>query len=146
MPKVRVRVRAKFETILNEEANDVFTLVLANRRRSPGIGIEVRVLLLWCIVKEVPRIEEAVAGHAATGTFLLIKETRAIPSKLNGVAANDLSGDILERVGPLIQDAADVRSEGIHGDATDGVDIVRGKSDGRLWVGVDLHSSASRRH
>ena len=87
-----------------------------------------------------------VAGHAATGTLLQVKQAGDIAAKLDGVSSDDLRGHIFVAVSPLVQDAADVRPKIIYRDAADLIDVVGGKSDRGLRVGRRPHSSAIRRH
>jgi hypothetical protein len=62
-----------------------------------GIAFMVR-----CIVKEIPQVEEAVGGYAARDTCVEIKEARDLSAKLNGVAPDDLGGNIFVAVSPLV--------------------------------------------
>src|SRR6266404_1970670 len=68
--KIDSQVPAEFEVILDEEAQDVFALVLANRCWKSGRRIEAlsaSPFALRRVIEEVPHIEEAVSWHAARG-------------------------------------------------------------------------------
>src|SRR5260370_5279851 len=94
--------------------------------------------------EEVPRVEEVVAWHAATGAVVQIEQAGDFTAKLNGVGAVNLGGDILEAVSPLIQDAADIRSKRIWRTYTAKIiNEVRREANRRLGVGADLISAPS---
>src|SRR6185437_641754 len=121
-----------FKVVLHEDAQEVLALVLANRCRSTRPGIETSAFVVRSIIQEVPHVKEVVAGHAAPGAILKIEQPRDVSTELEGVASDDLGGNILEAVGPLIQYAADVRPKRDSGDAAHAVDAIGRQSNGRL--------------
>src|SRR5207245_6992603 len=116
----------------------ISAVVLATRWRKSGSRIESPPLVTRGVVEEVPQVEEIVVWHAATGTVVQVKEARDFAAKLNGVASVNLRGHILVAVSPLIQDAADIRSERTYGDTADLTNGIRRKTNRRLRVGVDF--------
>src|SRR5579864_268059 len=109
--KVESEVRPDFIVVLNEEAPDVCALILAIGGRKAGPGIEVRVFGMRRVVEKVPNVKEGIIRDAATGALLQVKKTRDFAAKLDGVVPENLGGHVLVSVGPLVQNAADVRSE-----------------------------------
>ncbi len=91
-----------------------------------------------CIVKKIPDIEKSIMRYAATSTVLQVKEVGDFRAKLNGVAPINPGSYVLERVSPLVQNAADVRAKRIERNAAGLFEIVLGESDRRLRVGSDL--------
>ena len=137
-PKAEGQVRAKFEIILDEETAEVFALVLADGSRSSSNRIEASAFGRRRIIEKVPHVEEAIAGHAATGTLLQVKKACDFTTKLKGVASVNLGGNIFEGISPLVENASDVRSKRIHRNAAGGINAIRRKSNGRLRVGADF--------
>ena len=140
--QIEGQVPAEFEVILGKDAPDVGAIVLSNGRRDPGSRTEGSRFLARRIVEKVPHVEEFVVWHAGRGIVLQVKEARNIATELNGVASDNFGSHVFVGVGPLIQDAANARSEGanvlIAREAADCTNGVRGKSNRRLRVGVDF--------
>src|SRR5882762_2946669 len=79
-----------------------------------------------------------VAGHAATGTVLQVKEPCNFTPKLNAMGSIDLGGHVLKGVSPLVQNAAHVRPKRLERNAPCRFKTIRRESDRRLWVGGDF--------
>src|SRR5260370_16677865 len=99
---MRGQILAEFEVILEEDAPDVSALVLANRRRDPRERIEAPTFVMRRIVEEVPNIEEAIAGHAATRTFWRENEPCNPKPNFTGFASSNLRYHILQPSIPLV--------------------------------------------
>src|SRR5262249_25838442 len=121
-----------------EEAQDVFAVVLASERRYSCVGIEPAAFFVRCVVQEIPDVKEAVARHRAAGILVQVVEACYLATELNVVAPHYLGSYVLQSVCPLIQDAADIRTELIEGYAAGHVYSVTGQANRRLRVRVDF--------
>src|SRR4029077_3378742 len=115
--EIERQIGAEFQIVLDEETQDVFTLILASRGRESGYGIEPTAFVVRHVIEEVPHIKEIVAWHAAAGAVLQVMQPRGLTAKLDRVPPVDFGGDVFVAVGPLIQDATDIRPKRIRRDA-----------------------------
>src|ERR1700747_1618271 len=96
------------------------------------------------IIEEVPDIEEVIAGHALTGIVLQVYDSRDFGAKLNGWAPRNLGGHVFETVGPLVENAAHVRPEGVKRNAAGQINSICRKPHRGLRVGSDLVPAPAR--
>jgi len=76
------------------------------------------------VVEKIPQIEEAVGGHAAGDAGVQVKEARGLSTKFNGVAPDDLGGNVFVAVSPLVELAANVPAKITNRDAADLTDAI----------------------
>src|ERR1700722_3933666 len=117
---------AVFVVILGIEAPEVFAVVLALRCRGSGTRIEAPAFLTRSIVEEVPYVKKIVVRDASTGIVLQVIEPGKFTAKLKRMGSENLGGDVLVTISPLIQDATDVRSKRIYRNSADFTDGVGG--------------------
>ena len=101
----------ELEVVLDKQPPDIRPVILAKGGWEPGTRIEPTPFVVRRIIEEIPDVEKVVAGNTATGTVLQVKQARDVTAKLNGVTSNDFRSHVLVTVGPLIEDAANVRSK-----------------------------------
>src|ERR1051325_2770784 len=93
------------------------------------------------IVQKVPNIEERISRHAAKRALVEVIQACQLPAEFDRVPSEDFGRDVLIRVGPLIQNAADTWAECFdlvasgRTKAADLINRVGRQSDWRLRIG-----------
>ena len=132
------QVLANLPVILGEDAPHVRQVVLANDRGVSSGRIECAALVVGSVIQEVPDVVEVVARNAAAVASRQVVQLGIVHAELEGVLPLDLGGYVLKAIGPLLQVAADIGTEGIEAETAHRVNLVAGQAHRGLRVGTDF--------
>ncbi len=122
--------------VLEEDAEYVFAIVVAVAARNSGGRLERTSLCLRRIVQKIPEIVEGVI-RISNGIVQIVKPGE-IESELHGLGLQNLGGDVLVPIGPLIQMPRGTHAHTAHSDISNLVDIAVRQSEWRLGIAGEL--------